>query len=306
MPCTFDWCSRHLQLEVIVILDHGKGIFANFLWGMVPAYYFLVGTVGAERMTAYRFIFTFLLLLVVGRVQRRQFSIAYLRHSFVPGSLLALNAYVYLFAVLNGHVLEAAYGYLLTPVLTIVCARLLLGVTYSAVQWAGAAICLGSVTFYALMIGTLPWFGIGIALPFALYLTWHRHRSTASSLEALRHESAIMLIFPILYLANAWEESQSAILAELISPQGLVIAASGLMTVAPLALFVSVCARLPAIHVGLYQFIAPIISALIAATLFGEELTSVKIGVGLGLMLGVAIAALPLSAKDNRHPVGRP
>ena len=256
-------------------------------------------------MTAYRFIFTFSWLFAIRIRSPQYFSFLHIQASCTPAILLTLNAYIYLVAVLNGYVLEAAYGYLMTPVLTIVCGWLLLGERLSVNQWIGSFICLCSIVTYAIMTQTLPWFGIGISLPFALYLIWHKRQSTYSSLESLHHESLIMLMFPFLLLAFTWENSRQLAVAELTSTLGPIVALSGLVTIAPLALYVSAGTSLPVFYLGCYQFIAPIVSILVAVMLFDEQLTAAKAIVGTGLILALALASFPLENVVGRGPMRR-
>ena len=234
-------------------MNHVNAILANFLWGMVPAYYFVVRSVDPLRMTAYRFVFTFLLLLLIGILLRKSYTLHFLRQSLIPAGLLTINAYVYLVAVMGGHVLEAAYGYLMAPILTIVLGRLILLEPLSVNQWTGTIVCLAAIVFYAAMAYTLPWFGFGIALPFALYLIWHRQKGSLSSIEAL-------------------------------------------VTVVPLALYVNSCIGPSIIYLGAYQFIAPIVSALVAIFLFEETMTMAKAITGTGLLIGLAFVTLPIGS----------
>ena len=285
-------------------MHHAKAIGANILWGMVPAYYYLVSSVEPLRMTSYRFVFTFLLLACVSLLLKQRFSSQLLKSSFVPAILLSVNAYVYLVAVLHGYVLEAVYGYLITPVLTIALGGLMLRESLSSSQLAGSLICLSAIVLYAILNHTLPWFGIGIAFPFSLYLIWHRRRGTRSSIEALKHESLVMLILPMMLIASSWGEVHETVVIELGSWLGPVIAASGLMTVAPLAMYVSSSTGLPTVYLGIYQFLSPIISSAIAIALFGEPLTAAKIVTGIGLAVGLGVISFPQGKRlllGDRH-----
>lgn len=277
------------------MLNHIKGVLANILWGLVVAYYFFVRSVDVDRMLIYRVVFTFLLLTSFGLWYNKTFSGKLLKQAVIPALLITVNGYVYLVAIANGHAMEAAYAYLITPILTILCVRVFLGGSHTILQWAGIAVCFAVIVFYAVMTRTLPWYGLGIALPFALYITWHRYCNTQSSLDALRHEYLLLLVLPILYVAFNWHESTAIIAGEMTSPIGVLISLSGIVTVAPLALFIAASTTLPSIYIGLYQFVGPIISMLIAATLFGEHITNEKLVLAGGLIIGMALAVVPFS-----------
>lgn len=281
-------------------MNHGAAILANLIWGMVPAYYYLVRFVDPLQMTAYRFIFTFLLLFLASVALRRSYSIRLLRSSIFPAILLTANAYIYLVAVLQGHVLEAVYGYLMAPILTIILGRIILQERLSFEQWAGAGVCLAAITVYAGMTDILPWFGFGIAAPFAFYLIWHRRQDTPSSVEALKHESVVMLILPFLLLANIGREYEMLELFNSNIGLGFIIAASGLITVVPLVLYVNSCPKLSISYLGAYQFVAPIVSALLAIILFDETVTAAKAITGTGLFIGLVLVTFPIGKLFKR------
>ena len=146
-------------------MQHAKAIAASFLWGIVPAYYYLVRAVEPLRMTAYRFVFTFLVLAAVSLILKKHYSLRIFRYSLVPAMLLSVNAYVYLVAVLHGHVLEAVYGYLITPVLTIAIGGIVLREPLSVGQLTGTLICLVAIILYAAMSHTLPCLALALHCP---------------------------------------------------------------------------------------------------------------------------------------------
>lgn len=79
--------------------------------------------------------------------------------------------------------------------------------------------------------------------------------------------------------------------------------ASGLVTVTPLLLFVAACVTVRALHLGMCQFIAPILSTLVAVFVFGEALTPMKSFVGLALLVGLAVALFPISIITRQESV---
>jgi chloramphenicol-sensitive protein RarD len=280
--------QRYVRLS-----NHGRGILANVLWGMVPIYYYFVRTIDPVNMLVYRSLFTFLVLFMVGVMQRKLLTVEKLRQAVVPALLLVVNGYVYILGILNGQVIEAAYGYLITPILIILCGRVMLAEKLALPQWFGVCLCLVSIIYYAVAIGALPWYGLGIALPFAFYSTLHKKAGTADAFDALRHETMIIVAIAGVFLACFWNDVRESVLADLGGATGPIIALSGLVTVLPLVLFLGVCPKLSTLHLGIYQFISPIIAAIVAVTLFHDTLSQPKLIVGTGLLIGMALAVLP-------------
>lgn len=277
------------------MLSHAKGILANILWGLVVAYYFFVRSIDVDRMLIYRILFTFLTLSILNLWQRKSFSRKRLASSVIPAILITINGYVYLLAIATGHAMEAAFAYFITPILTLLSIRIFLGGKYTLQQWVGTVFCIISVVYYGVATKILPWYGFGIALPFALYITWHRYAKTASSLEALRYEYSLLAAIPPVYFFLTWGESSAAVSFELTGSLSFLIALSGLVTLIPLALFVGASTALKPIFIGLYQFIGPIISMTVAMVLFGENLTIEKLILAGGLFAGMALAVIPFS-----------
>src|SRR5438128_11806192 len=98
------------------------GLTAYAVWGVLPLYFKALASVAPTEIVAHRIIWSLLLLLLLVGLARRWPAIrAALSGAktttilVATSALIAVNWLVYVYAVVNGHVLEASLGYFLNP-----------------------------------------------------------------------------------------------------------------------------------------------------------------------------------------------
>ena len=116
-------------------------------WGLFPLYFRIVTTVPAPEILAHRVLWC-LLFLVALLTARRQWG--WLRPvlrqpkvlaAFAASALLiGANWLAYIWAVMQGHVLEASLGYFITPLVNVLLGMTLLHERLRRAQWVALAI----------------------------------------------------------------------------------------------------------------------------------------------------------------------
>ncbi|MFD7418707.1 EamA family transporter, partial [Kitasatospora purpeofusca] len=76
---------------------------------------------------------------------------------------------VYIWAVNNGHVVEASLGYFINPLVTIAMGVLLLGERLRPVQWAAVTTGLVAVLVLAIGYGKPPWVSLELTKQAQVY-----------------------------------------------------------------------------------------------------------------------------------------
>ncbi|MGH3425852.1 MAG: EamA family transporter RarD, partial [Nocardioidaceae bacterium] len=149
------------------------GASAYLLWGFFPLYWPLLEPAGALEILAHRIIWALVLiatmLLVVGRWsavraifgERRRLMIL-----VVASITIAINWGTYIWAVNNGHVVEASLGYFINPLVTILIGVVVLGERLRVVQWAALALAAVAVLELTLEYGHLPYVSLALAFSF--------------------------------------------------------------------------------------------------------------------------------------------
>jgi chloramphenicol-sensitive protein RarD len=248
---------------------------AYTLWGVFPLYFHLLRAVPAFEVLMQRVVWS-LLLLVVLLIARRHWR--WLRETmqaprilgrYVASALLiGVNWYVYIWSVQNDHVLDASLGYFITPLISVLLGRVVLGERPRPIQWVALAIATVGVLWLALRAGHEPWISLVLAMTFGAYGLMKK-TAPLGALEGLALETA--LLFPVAIIALVWlaSQGQSALMTGGDTLRWLLVA-TGPLTALPLLLFAAGARRIPLATLGLLQYISPTLQLLIGVLVFGE------------------------------------
>lgn len=277
------------------------GFLAYLAWGMFPLYFHALIPAGPWEILAHRILWTLLLCVVLLGVTRH---LGFLRSLFgdlkrlgaisIAAVLIAINWVVYVLAVTTGHVTEAALGYFLNPLVTVMLGVLVLGEKLRRMQWLAVAIGVIACVYLAVDYGSPPWISVGLALSFAAYgLMKKRVGGRLTALEGLTAETVVLAPFAAVMLVwlgatgrSTWSGNGSW--------HPLLLALSGVATAIPLLLFAAAARRIPLSTIGLLQFMTPVMQLLCGVLVLGEMMSAGR-WVGFGL---VWIALVVLTADS--------
>lgn len=277
------------------------GFLAYLAWGMFPLYFHALIPAGPWEILAHRILWTLLLCVVLLGVTRH---LGFLRSLFgdlkrlgaisIAAVLIAINWVVYVLAVTTGHVTEAALGYFLNPLVTVMLGVLVLGEKLRRMQWLAVAIGVIACVYLAVDYGSPPWISVGLALSFAAYgLMKKRVGGRLTALEGLTAETVVLAPFAAVMLVwlgatgrSTWSGNGSW--------HPVLLALSGVATAIPLLLFAAAARRIPLSTIGLLQFMTPVIQLLCGVLVLGETMSAGR-WVGFGL---VWIALVVLTADS--------
>jgi len=270
----------------------GRGLAAGFgayiVWGLFPLYLKPLHDVETLEVIAHRVawscIFIFFLLLARGELKKAWVALtspALLWRLCLSASLVTVNWIVYVYAVAQGHVLEASLGYFINPLLNVLLGVLLLRERLNPAQWAAVGLVGIAVLYMSVISGNPPWISLTVAAAFALY-GFVRKVIPVEALPGLAVETFLLLPVAAGYLI--WREatgvgtmghSSAAIDALLIG--------SGPITAIPLFLFAYGARLIPYSTMGVLQYIAPSLQLALGLLVFGETLEYSR-AVGFGLI----------------------
>ncbi len=248
----------------------------------MPLYLLLVQSVPPLEFVAWRLIFTLPLCFLFLTMTRGWSQLrAVLRNRralltlFFTATLVAVNWWLYVWAIHTGHVYAASLGYYILPLLMMLLGFVVLGERLSRRQWIAVVLAGLGVGILAAGALTTMWLSVSMAVTFGIYGLL-RKTVAAGALAGLTVES--MMLFPIALAIAAWHWG---------TPQGpalaqgwdvaLAMAWSGPMTAVPLMCFAIAARRMPYTVVGFLQFISPTIVFLLGLTVFDEELRSAQL-----------------------------
>ena len=252
------------------------GLSAYVLWGMFPLFFKQLQAASAIEVVLHRMVWSLVFVLIVLAVLRRWNWLGDVRRSpallgkfAVSALLLAGNWLSYVWAVNNGHVLDASLGYFILPLINVALGFIFLHERPRKAQWVAFALAATGVLWMAVQSGHVPWLALLIAMTFGFYGLM-RKTATLGALEGMSLET--MLLAPLAVVALLWA-----------GPSGpgsqwpahdahtwLFFLLSGPVTAIPLLLFAAGARRVPLSTMGFLQYITPSILALMGVFLYDE------------------------------------
>ena len=148
---------------------------AFFCWGLFPIYFHALGEVPPLQILAHRMLWSLAFLLILLLLRRDWKWLQVVRQprvffSFVLSALLlSANWLVYIWSVMNHHVIEASLGYFINPLVNIVLGYLILKERMRPLQWAAIGVAALGVAWLTWQAGTVPWIALFLALSFGGY-----------------------------------------------------------------------------------------------------------------------------------------
>jgi chloramphenicol-sensitive protein RarD len=294
------------------------GVAAYGLWGSFPLYFRLLEPTGALEILAHRILWSLvvvgLLLLARGghgwvravRADRRM-----MLDVGAAALLIAVNWLVYVWAVNDGRVVDAALGYFVNPLVTVTLGVVVLGERLRRPQWFAVALGGVSVVVIAIGYGRFPWISIVLALSFAGY-GFLKRRIPLRPLESLAAETTLLVpvAAAILITVAAAPGGSAGMLGDGIRfgaagvGASLVLMTTGAVTATPLALFATAARRIPLSMLGLLQYLTPAAQFLIGVLVFGEDMPPERLA-GF-LLVWAALAMLSFDALRMLRPTRIP
>lgn len=270
------------------------GVGSYILWGLFPLYWPLLEPANPLEIVSHRAVWTLVFCLIVLALTKQMHStLAIIKRPkimaglFLTTILVSINWLTYIWATNNGHVVEAALGYYINPLIIIAFGVLLLREKMRPLQWLAVGIAAIGVTILTIDYGRLPWVAISLALSWGTY-GLVKKKLDLGALNGLAIETLISLIPYAGYLIYLGKQGTG----QFGHTPGLTILliSAGAVTAIPLLLFNGSTTRLPYSIIGLLQYITPTIQFSIGVWLRHEDMPAAR-WVGF-LIIWVALIAL--------------
>lgn len=190
-------------------LLYALGCYA--IWGLFPLYWYPLNhaPIGAGQLLAQRIVWSaaFAVLFLAFSRQKADFFRAWgqpktIALFAVSAFCIAMNWLIYLWAITNGHVLDASLGYFVSPLFNILLGRLVFGEKLNRRQAAAVVLAVVGILWLAVPVGQIPWVALLLTLSFGLY-GLVRKLAPLGALPGLVLETLLMLPFAASYLLYA-------------------------------------------------------------------------------------------------------
>lgn len=280
------------------------GVAAYTLWGAFPLYWPLLEPAGAIEILAHRVLWSLLTVALLVAVLKRGAALrgilgnARVRRLLCVGAVvIAVNWVTYIWGVNNGHVVEAALGYFINPLVTVLMGVLILRERLRPLQWVATGVAAGAVVVLAVNYGRPPWVALVLAFSFGTYGLAKKQANTGA-VESLAFETIVLAPFAAAYVGYLVATGNSAFGSEGL-PHALLITTTGIITVVPLICFGAAAIRLPMVTLGLLQYLAPIFQFALGVLLFHEDM---PLGRWIGFILvWLALSIFTVEAVNHRR-----
>jgi len=249
-------------------------LLAYMSWGLLPLFWRQLEVVPATEILAHRIIWSSVFTLAVCLLMKRD----YLRNYFtnpkslillvVTGVIVSLNWGVYIYAINSGQLLEAALGYFINPLVSIVLGMFFLGEKLNKTQLAAFMLAVSGVAYLTINYGHFPWIAIALALSFGVYGLLKK-KMNYDSMSALAVETTLVTPFALAFLIFGAPVANISFVAQHI-PIAVMLVFAGVITAMPLYWFANAAVRIPLYAIGFFQYIAPTIKLFIGIYFFHE------------------------------------
>ncbi len=251
-------------------------VCAYILWGILPVYWKLLQDVPAYEILCHRMswslIFTVVMILLVRRQGVLLAAIKDVKTVLtftVTGLFLAVNWFLYIWAVNAGFIIEASLGYFINPLLNVLLGMVFFKERMRPVQWIALVLAAAGVVYLTLFYGRFPWVALVLASSFATYGLLHK-KSCLPALDGLCIETGVLFIPAAVVLAGLYLSGGGAF-AHISPTVSLLLVGTGIITSIPLLLFGYAAHNIPLSTLGLLQYLAPTINLLLGIFIYNEE-----------------------------------
>jgi chloramphenicol-sensitive protein RarD len=264
-------------------LAAGRGILlavlAYLMWGLLPLFFLLLVPATAFEIVSWRIVLALVfcaILLTVTRGWGRLIPLlrdrSVMLTLLVASILILINWVVYVYATTSGNVVEAALGYFINPIVTVLLGVFVLRERLRPLQWVSIGISVVAVLVIAINYGAFPWIAVVLALSFGTYgLVKKRVGGRVDAVGGLTIETLWLSPLAAAQLI-ALAVMGTLTIGTVSTLQTVAMLFAGAVTAIPLLLFAGAARRLPLTTIGLTQYLTPIMQFLIGVLLLHEAL----------------------------------
>jgi chloramphenicol-sensitive protein RarD len=291
-------------------LGLAAGIAAYSTWGIIPLYFKAVAAAPPLEVLSHRVFWSFVLLAAL---LGRQGRLRELRAALRPGRtlamlaastlLIAVNWLVYIWAVVEGRVIEGSLGYFMTPLVNVLLGVAVLREPLERPVGLAVIVAAAGVAYLAVSAGHPPWTSLVLAGSFGSYGLL-RKLAPVGATVGLAVETLLLSPPALAYLLWADRAGRLAFRSGGLGLDLLLLLA-GPLTAVPLLLFAAAARRLPLTTLSFIQYLSPTLQLLLAVLLFREPLHLARLVAFGCIWTGLALFTLHSLRRSWARPAAR-
>lgn len=245
------------------------------MWGFLPLFMKELAHIPPSEVIAHRALWSLPIALAVLLWQGRWAEVGQalrqprlLGMALVTAALISVNWMTYVWAVGNGHALDAALGYYINPLFSVALGATLLRERLSRAQLAAIALAALAVVVLTVQLGRLPMVAIGLTLTWGVYAFCKKSLPLGPT-QGFTLEVLLLTPPALAYVIWLTASGQTHFAAG-NATDTILLASCGLVTAVPLICYATAAKELRLTTVGILQYIAPTMIFLTAVLVFGE------------------------------------
>jgi len=279
------------------------GLSAYLIWGLVPIYWPHLQPATPLEILAHRVVWSLLFVVVVisatGKIKT---TLAVLENKrslcllAIASVLIATNWGLFIWASVNGHILDSALGYYVTPLVSVGLGVFFLKEKLRQLQWVAIAIAGIAVIYLATAHGKVPYVAVGLASSFGVY-GYVKKLANVPAIESLAVETLVLFPLALGYLIWLGQHGNGTFGSHSVG-HSFWLVSSGVVTAVPLILFSASAIRVPLSTIGLLQYVGPSVQFIVGLWYFHEHMPTSRL-VGF-LLTWLALVILTYDGLRNR------
>ena len=249
---------------------------AYVLWGLLPLYMKALAHIPPAEVIVHRALWSLPIAGAVLWATRRTADLKAalaaprtLAMAAVTAALISLNWGLYVWAIGAGHAIDAALGYYINPLFSILLGALLLGERLTRAQALAVALAACAVMILTVESGRVPVVALGLTVTFGVYAYLKRSLPVGPN-QGFFLEVLLLAPAAFAYLAYLAATGQSHFLTGVPLNTWLLLGC-GPVTAVPLLFYANGAKLLRLSTIAVMQYIVPTMVFLTAVFVFGEE-----------------------------------
>ena len=286
------WINRHGGLCVLL---------CYIFWGVLPIYWKQIDNLDPLYILATRVLwsaaFCGVLLLITGQGRKAKEALLDKKEAlylFLAGVAVCVNWGLYIYAVVNDHVLDASLAYYMCPLFTIALACLFYKERLQGLQGLSLAIAGAGILMVIVAYGSFPWLAVIIGLSFAIYSNIKK-KVKAEGLVSTFAEALFLSPLALGYIVFAEAKGAGAV-GVLQGAELLYLPMAGVITAIPLLFFAYGVKSISLSLAGILMYVNPTLQMLVGVAVYGETMDTSR-----WLLFGCVWVALVLFVWSNNR-----
>lgn len=261
----------------------GLALAVYLLWGALPLYLKMVSHIPPLEVVAHRVVWSLPIaaaaLLLRGRLGEVRGLIRQPRKSglaLITAALVTVNWLVYVYAIGAGHTVDAALGYYINPLISVVIAAVVLKEELRPAQVVAIGLAVVAVAILAWDAGGLPWISLTLATTWGFYALFRKTLPLGPN-QGFFLEVLILTLPALGYIVYLEAVGEGHFVARAGLHDPWLLAFAGVATAVPLMIYANAAKLLKLSTIGIMQYIAPSFVFLIAVFVFREPFGTTKL-----------------------------